>query len=118
MKLVRAVRKLEQVRSSAAPASSVAAGAAVGLVWTTDEATIERDLKPGEFLACDLYMSDDAHGELNVCRYVERVTLDRRDKGVVYSADGARVGRVRRVDGSLVSLELNANAGGGHGGPA
>jgi hypothetical protein len=99
MRLLRAVERLESAAAAAAPVG-------VGLVWTRDEALVDRDLEAGEYVACDVrrVVSIGEGGELLWCvRLEERVTRDRSDLGFVYGPGGEVAGRVVALDGSLIS---------------
>jgi hypothetical protein len=98
MRLIRQVAELE-----AAAAARAEEPAPIGVCWTTYEERVEaRELEEGEYIAADMTRVEELAGTA-VIRIRERVTLDVRDLGWVYDAEGARIGRVVAVDGTLVS---------------
>jgi len=102
MRLTRAVERLE---ASAAQARE-AEPKGIGLVWTADDMRVEaEDLRPGEYIACDLVMREELDGAVSLGSCRERVTADVADLGAVYDSSGARIGRVTAIDGELVSWE-------------
>jgi hypothetical protein len=77
-----------------------------GLVWTADDVRVDpAEVGEGQHIALDVYITGDLGGTAT-WRTVERVSSEAADLGVVYDVDGRRVGRVARVDGSLVELVM------------
>jgi hypothetical protein len=102
MRLVAKVEKLE----AAAAERARSRRRPVGVVWTQDDVRVDPEsLAPGEHLALDVYVTG-AIGETETWTTVERATSEASDLGVVYDAGGAVLGRVARIEGSLVELAL------------
>jgi hypothetical protein len=91
--LIKSVERLE-----ASGAATAKAPARVGMCWTRhDERVDAAELARGEWIAADVYISP---GDMwSIC---ERVTEDEQDLGVVYEANGPRLGIVVALDGSLI----------------
>jgi len=106
MRLLKQVRRIEQKRLAAAAGAGVSLVGPVALCWSVDEARVGRPLVAGEFLAVDVHRVrvDGLAWEI---RTVERVTSDSADLGFVYDASGSRVGRVVRLDGSLLTIDID-----------
>jgi hypothetical protein len=99
------MRLLSKVRGLEA-AASVKRRVAVGLVWTEDDVRVDpAAVRGGEHVALDVRITG-ACGETPLWQTTERVTADPADLGVVYGESGSAVGRVVRVDGSLVEWVL------------
>jgi hypothetical protein len=87
--------------------------AAVGLVWTVHESPVDPEtLEVGEYIAVDIRMTGaaavDPRGDAGApgsWMMTERITTDPQDLGVVRDAEGARVGRVMELEGSMISIE-------------
>jgi hypothetical protein len=78
----------------------------IGLVWTEDDVRVDvAALRADQHVALDIRIRG-ACGETPIWKTVERVTADPADLGVVYGESGAKVGRVVKVDGSLVEWVL------------
>jgi hypothetical protein len=95
---VKAVARLE-----ASGAASALAPRRVGMCWTRHDERVEaRSLAPGELIAADVYVDGDYW---SIC---ERVTSDAADLGIVYRANGPRLGIVVALDGSRVRWRPDA----------
>lgn len=96
MKLLRRVERLA--------AGAGARVADVGISWSSFGSELDRELKPGEYLAVDVV--EDAAGQ-GASRWLcsERATVDPHDLGIVRGVDGAVLGRVTARDGGLVTIE-------------
>jgi len=99
------MRLLSKVRGLEASAS-VKRRVPVGLVWTEDDVRVDlAAVREGEHVALDVRILG-AVGDTPIWQTTERCTAEATDLGVVYGAKGAQVGRVVRVDGSLVEWVL------------
>jgi hypothetical protein len=99
------VAKLEKLEAAAAERAR-SRRQPVGLVWTQDDVRVDPEsLAPGEHLALDVYVTG-AIGETETWTTIERATSEPSDLGTVYDAAGGVVGRVVRIEGSLVELAL------------
>lgn len=108
MRLLAKVRGLEAV----AVAGASSRRQPTGVVWTADDVRVDRDaVGAGEHVALDVRITG-AIGETPTWQTVERVSREASDLGVVYDAGGSAVGRVVRVDGSLVEWAVSDSAAG------
>ena len=102
MRLVRQVARLEAAAARALEVEE----APVGLMWTSQESRVDGEsLAEGEWVAVDLYLGDELDG-VQYVRLVERATWQDTDLGWVYDGEGARVGRVVELDGSLLTWRV------------
>jgi hypothetical protein len=113
---MRLIARLQRAEAGAAAARE-SKPAAVGLIWTREESVVDPEtLFQGEYIACDIrivggaavpHVGDPAaaHAAPGAWSMVERVTTDPQDLGWVLDAEGARVGRVMGIDGSMLSIE-------------
>ena len=108
MRLLAKVRGLEAV----AVAGARARRQPTGVVWTSDDVRVDPEaVGAGEHVALDVRITG-AIGETPTWQTVERVSREASDLGVVYDAGGSAVGRVVRVDGSLVEWAVSDSAAG------
>jgi hypothetical protein len=109
MKLVRkvaALAKRRRDRQLAKPLSDV------GLVWTSAETKVDRAAMPaGSHIATDVVITDRGP-EFEIWSTVERFATDPEDLGVVYDQSRTQIGRVSAVEGKLLTLEIDGDAGG------
>jgi hypothetical protein len=113
MRLISQLRRLED---GAAEARAVRP-AAVGLIWSRQESVVDLAvLYEGEYVAVDLRMEGGMPVPLRGSPAVaaaapgawhmsERITRDPQDLGIVRDAEGARIGRVMELDGSMITIE-------------
>lgn len=109
MKLIRAVERAE-VGARKRKASRAAAGRVWGLAWSESEEVLGRELAPGEYLAVDVYQSEEQ--DVDGVRLVstrERVSCEATDRGLVYRG-GAVIGRVEVSPGGGRVLTISAEA--------
>lgn len=110
------MRLLSRVERLAGLRRKEPAPQAVGIVWSADDERLPDDveLAEGERVAVDYYeVAGGTRAEGVVQRrLVERVTRERGDRGYVYDAGGAVVGRVVSVskDG-LVRVAMGVSGG-------
>lgn len=96
MKLLRRVERLA--------AGAGARLADVGIAWSSYGSELDRDLRPGEWLAVDVTEEDAGEGA-KCWRCAERVTTNPHDLGIVRDSSGGEIGRVTSRHGSLVTIE-------------
>lgn len=111
MRLLTSLKRLE----AGAAVSRETAPAAVGLIWSRHETTVDPDsLERYEYIAVDVRVMGAAPcdgrpamaGQApTVWEMLERVTQDPQDLGVVRDAEGARVGRVTAIEGSMLTIQ-------------
>ncbi len=101
MRLVKAVSRLE----AAGAAREREAPARTGICWSRYDERVEPGaLERGEYIAVDVRIESQIAGVDQVA-VTERVTCDESDLGWVSDAGGKRMGRVRAIDGSLITWE-------------
>lgn len=106
------MKLLSKVRGLEASAAVSRQREPVGLVWTVDELRVDRGkVRPGQYVALDVRIKGELGGT-PIWETVERITSEASDLGVVYDAGGAAVGRIVRVDGSLVEWVVMDSAAG------
>lgn len=105
------MRLLSKVRGLEASAQ-VSRRQPTGVVWTADDVRVDpAAVGAGEHVALDVRVTG-AIGETPTWQTVERISSDAADVGVVYDEGGSPVGRVVRVDGSLVEWAVTDSAAG------
>lgn len=106
------MRLLSKVRGLEAFAASGKRREPVGLVWTADEVRVDAAaVRGGQHVALDVRIKGEVDGT-PIWGTAERITSKAGDLGVVYDSAGSRVGRVVRVDGSLVEWAATDSAAG------
>jgi hypothetical protein len=98
-RLIKSVERLE-----ASGAALAKAPTRIGMCWTrTDERVDDSKVGFGQYIAADVYIS--AGDFWSIC---ERITDDDQDLGIVYQANGPRLGIVVALDGSLIRWRPDA----------
>jgi hypothetical protein len=99
MRLVGRLKKIE-----AAAAQEQMRVKAAGVVWTSDHEHYAGELQPGERIVSDVHIGED-YGGAQEWTLRDRPARDDEDLGDVYQG-GELVGKVERVEGSLVYREF------------
>ena len=102
MRLIKTVQRLEGAAAMALETEAPA----IAVCWSRHDVRVDAaTLLPGEYIAVDMRLGDELQGAQLVV-LTERVTCDAGDLGRVYDSNGAVVGRVTEIDGSLLTYEF------------